>query len=504
MRKYRLSFLISILVLILICTNCEQARQPNVLFILTDDQNVNTIHALGNKAIQTPNMDQLSREGISFTNAYIMGGSSPAVCSPSRASLFSGLTLWNLENQGKWGYEISEKYKTLPQVFRENGYTTFATGKNEPGREGHFARSFSTGDKILFRGMTGNQYRLPLSPFSPEGDYSKEKEVLHEGTHSAKIYADASIRFLDSQAENDKPFFAYLSFQTPHDPRQSPEEFRELYRYEEMELPVSYLPQHPFDNGMLDIRDEKLAGFPREPDEIKRHLADYYALISYTDHQIGRVIEALKSTGKYDNTIIVFTSDNGLAMGRHGLMGKQNVYEHSVKVPFIISGPGIPNGEVRDQLCYIYDINPTLCERAGLAVPEQVQYKSLNSTIDNKEVMHREDLYFAFMSWQRSVRDDRFKLIEYCVDEERRTQLFDLSNDPNELKNLAADDNHKLHLDRLRALLKSEKTQVNDGNTPYEFTNNQGKEFWGTYENVKETLVPLFSFKGNTITNQAN
>ena len=158
------------------CGTKEEPENPNVLFILTDDQNINTINALGNSAIHTPNIDQLIRSGTSFTNAYIMGGSSPAVCSPSRASLFSGLTLWNLENQGVWGYEISEKYKTLPQIFRENGYTTFATGKNEPGREGHFARSFSAGDKILFRGMTGNQYRLSLCAFSPEGDYSKKQK----------------------------------------------------------------------------------------------------------------------------------------------------------------------------------------------------------------------------------------------------------------------------------------------------------------------------------------
>ncbi len=474
-------------------------EQPNILFIFTDDQSYSTINALGNSLIQTPHTDELVGKGVSFTNAYIMGGSSPAVCSPSRASLFSGRTLWNLENQGVWGYEISDKYKTLPQVLLENGYTTFATGKNEPGREGHFARSFNAGDKILFRGV-GDHYRVRLCSFSPEGDYSKDTEVLYEGTHSARLYADACIRFLEDQKDKEIPFFAYLSFGSPHDPRQSPEEYRKMYRDEEMILPASYLPQHPFDNGMLDIRDEKLAGFPRKPDEIKKHLADYYALISYTDHQIGRVIEALKRSGKYENTIIVFTSDNGLAIGQHGLMGKQNVYEHSVKVPFIIAGPGIPAGEERDQLSYIYDIYPTLCERAGLPVPEAVQFKSLNKVIANEQAPHREQLYFAFMSWQRAIRKDEYKLIEYCVDKKRYTQLFDLANDPDEMINLADNEQHKQKLKELRALLRSEKEVQNDGNTPFEFTNDQGKQFWNTYESVTQSKIPAFNFYENMLT----
>lgn len=469
-------------------------KKPNILFILTDDQNYSTIHAWGNEQIKTPNLDKLVQEGISFKNSYIMGGSSPAVCSPSRASLFSGLTLWNLENQGVYGFDISEKYKTLPQVFRENGYLTFATGKNEPGHKGHFARSFSNGDKILIRGMTGSQYRLPLCPFSPEGDYSREREVVHEGTHSAEVYADACIRFLEGQAENEQPFFAYVAFQTPHDPRQAPDQFRELYKDDEMELPASFLPQHPFDNGMLNIRDENLAGFPRTPEEVKKHIADYYAMISHDDYQIGRILDALQKTGKYDNTIIVFTSDNGLALGNHGLMGKQNVYEHSVRVPLIVSGPGIPGGEVREQLCYLYDIYPTLCERAGLPTPETVQFKSLNKVIDGEEGVHREHLCFAFMSWQRAIRNSQFKLIEYCVNGNRFTQLFDLKSDSGEMNNLAGNRDYAQQLHKLRSLLELEKTKLKDGNTPYEFTRSQGQKFWNTFYSVEKSKFPKFNF----------
>ena len=459
-----------------------QADRPNVLFLFTDDQRYDTINALGNNDIHTPHTDRLVQSGVSFTNAYIMGGSSPAVCSPSRACLFSGRTLWNIENQGIWGYEISKQYTTLPQTFRESGYNTFATGKNEPGRSGHFARSFSSGDKILFRGMTRSQYRLSLCDYSPTGDYSRKREVLHEGKHSAEVYADACIKFLEDNTDSDQPFFAYVSFQTPHDPRQSPTEFRERYKDEDVRLPASFKPQHPFDNGMLKIRDEMLAGFPRTAKQVRKQLADYFAIITHTDAQIGRILSALKRSGKADNTIIVFTSDNGLAVGRHGLMGKQNVYDHSVHVPLIVSGPGIPEGESRSQLCYIYDIYPTLCDIAGIKTPDTVQFTSLKNVIKDKDAKHREHLYFAFMSWQRAILNSPYKLIEYCVGNQRHTQLFNLHADPHETKNLAEDATHAETLKSLRHLLRREAMRLNDGNVPFDFTNKQGTEFWSNYD----------------------
>ena len=313
---------------------------------------------------------------------------------------------------------------------------------------------------------------------------------MHTGKHSAEVYADACIRFLEEQTDRTQPFFAYVAFQTPHDPWQAPEEFMDLYEADKMELPAAFMPKHPFDNGMLDIRDEKLARFPRTPEQIRKILAQEYAVITHTDAQIGRILEALKKSGKFSNTIIVFASDNGAAVGRHGLIGKQNVYEHSVRVPFIIAGPGIPKGQKREQLCYIYDIYPTLCERAGLKTPDTVQFKSLNHVIDDPEAAHRDHLYFAFMSWQRAIRDSRHKLIEYCVGDTRHTQLFDLAKDPMELENLAGDAGHKTQLDALRALLIEERVRLNDGNTPFPFSDKQGKDFWRIYQSTDETEIP--------------
>ena len=200
------------------------------------------------------------------------------------------------------------------------------------------------------------------------------------------------------------------------------------------------------------------------------------------DDQIGRVLEALKKTGRADNTIVVFCSDYGLAIGSHGLMGKQNVYEHSVRVPMVIMGLGIPKGEIREQLYYMYDVYPTLCDRAGLKTPEAVQYRSLDKAIGDSKSKHRDHLYFAFMSWQRSVRDQQYKLIEYCVGDERHTQLFDLVEDPQETKNLADHKAHQATVSRLRTLLKQERVRLNDGNVPYALTNKQGADFWTAFE----------------------
>ncbi|MDT8392001.1 MAG: sulfatase-like hydrolase/transferase [Lentisphaeria bacterium] len=455
--------------------------RPNVLFILSDDQQHDTIHALGNNAIQTPNIDSLARNGVAFRNTYIMGASSPGVCSPSRACLLTGRTLWNIENQDIWGYEMSEQFKTLPEVFRENGYVTFATGKNHPGISGQFHRAYSEGDKLLFSGTSASKFRQFLYPFSPEGIYDKKSRIQYKGTHSTKVYADACISFLKRHESSTQPFYAYVAFQAPHDPRESPAEFRERYKNEDMRLPAAFMPQHPFPSGTDRDWDEKRVKWPRTESDIRKHIADYYALITTMDEQIGRILETLKETGKYENTIIVFASDNGLALGRHGLVGKQNIYEHSVRVPLIISGPGIARGETRDQLCYLFDINPTLCELASLPVPGTVQSKSLKPVLSDAKAPHRDHLYFAYMNWQRAVRDERYKLIEYCVEDERQTQFFDLADDPHELRNLAQDPNHAPALQALRALLKQERVRLNDGNTPYAFADEQGKYFWARF-----------------------
>ncbi len=423
-------------------------KKPNILFLFTDDQRFDTIHALGNEHIITPNMDSLVRTGTTFTNAYIMGGQNGAICMPSRAMLMTGRTLFRLLDQGR---DIPEEHAMLPEVLRNAGYATFHTGKWHNGKSA-FARSFTHGAKIMFGGMS-DHYNIPHHDFDPTGEYPNESRYKTSEKHSSELYADTSIRFLQGD-RGDKPFFMYVSFQAPHDPRDMPKDYLDMYDPEKIPLPENFMPEHPFDNGEIFIRDEMLEKFPRTPKAIRGHIAAYYAMITHADAQIGRILDTLKETGEYDNTIIVFAGDNGLAVGQHGLLGKQNVYEHSVHVPLIMCGPGIPKGEKRDEFCYLSDIFPTLCDLAGIPVPSSVEGITLAETIREGTRNIRDSLFFVYKNFQRSVRTGRWKLIYYNVNGKKKTQLFDLKNDPWETTNLAEDPGQTDRIFELTGMMK--------------------------------------------------
>jgi arylsulfatase A-like enzyme len=431
-------------------------RQPNILFLFADDQRFDTIRALGNKETVTPNIDRLVREGTTFENAYIMGSMSGAVCMPSRAMLMSGKHLFDLTDKGK---TIPPEHVMLPEVLRNAGYATFATGKWHNGRV-PFARSFTTARKIFFGGMS-DHYKVAVHDFDPAGKYSKEARYYDEGKHSSELFSDAAIEFLQ-KPKNDKPFFLYVSYTAPHDPRTAPKKYHDMYDAAKIGLPENFIREHPFDNGEMRIRDEKLAAWPRTPEAVRRHIADYYAMITHLDTQIGRVLEALERTGHHRDTVVVFSADNGLAVGRHGLMGKQNLYEHSAHVPLVITGPGIAKGRRCDGLCYLHDVYPTLCELVGVDIPDSVKSVSLVSLLDGRRSEVRETLFFAYKDVQRGIRNGRYKLIEYAVNGRRTTQLFDVANDPWELRNLASNAAYAGQLRRLRKELVKWKDKLGD------------------------------------------
>jgi len=438
-------------------------KKPNILFFFTDDQRFDTIRALGNPDIHTPTLDALVARGTVFENGYIMGGTAPAVCMPSRAMLHSGRSLFRLERMGQ---AIPASHTTLGEALRGAGYATFGTGKWHNG-PASYARSFSAGAEIMFGGM-GDHWNVPACDYDPSGQYANMVPVcinptttnklrrhrcdhVHLGKHSSELFCDAAIEFLRNH-RRATPFFAYVSFMAPHDPRTMPERFLEMYDPETIPLPENYMPEHPFKIGWWG-RDELLEENPRPAAAIRRHIAEYYAMITHLDHEIGRVLQALEATGRAENTILVFAGDNGLAVGRHGLMGKQSNYDHSLHVPLLFAGPGIPVGERREAFAYLFDIFPTLCELAELPIPDSVEGRSLVPALRDSSERIRTSLYGAYTDIHRSVRDGHYKLIEYVVEGERHTQLFDLVEDPNETRNLADHDAHAATLARLRAEL---------------------------------------------------
>ena len=424
--------------------------KPNVLLFFTDDQRFDTISALGGSAVHTPNIDRLVQRGTAFTHAHIPCGTHGAICMPSRAMLHTGRTLFHLHDSGS---SIPDDHAMLGETLRSAGYRTWGAGKWHNGRAS-FNRSFDDGDEIYFGGMA-DHWNVPAYHYDPTGHYDKRlpyiadppsfgnNEIawrncdhIHAGRHSSEVLVDAAVDYIGRQ-DGSEPFFAYVALLAPHDPRTMPPEFLSMYPPEEVELPPNFLGGHPFNNGSLRIRDELLARFPREPEEIRRHIAEYYAMIAHLDHEFGRVLDALDAKGLADDTLIVFAGDNGLAVGQHGLMGKQNCYEHSVRVPLVFAGPGVPKGQRSDAYVYLLDIFPTLCELAGLPVPGSVEGKSLVRAMGDSTQTVRDSLYFAYVSSQRAVKNRTHKLVEYAVRGcPRQTQLFDLRTDPWETDNL--------------------------------------------------------------------
>ncbi len=244
----------------------EQGR-PNVLLLFADDQRADTIGAWGNSHIRTPNLDSLVRRGTSFRGNYCFGSNSGAVCMPSRAMLMSGRT-WLDVPLDLHGTTL------LPEVLRQAGYTTFATGKWHNG-EPSFVRAFPNGRSVFFGGMADHT-QVPVADV-------RDGKVVHRRTakkFSSEQFADAAVEFLQTQ-DGDKPFFCYVAFTQPHDPRNPPESYRESYYKNRPPLPDNFLPQHPFNNGMCkNVRDENLAPYPRTREVISDQLCEYYGHIT--------------------------------------------------------------------------------------------------------------------------------------------------------------------------------------------------------------------------------
>jgi arylsulfatase A-like enzyme len=400
------------------------AGQPNILFLLADDQRPDSVAAFDNPNIYTPALDRLVKGGFAFRRNYCMGSIHGAVCQPSRAMLNSGRSLYRV----KMNLDGS---LLLPEWLGQNGYTTFGTGKWHNGPES-FLRGFQKGSAVFFGGMS-NHLAVPLRDINESHELTPRR--TGEG-FSSEIFTDSVIRFL-REHDRSKPFYAYVAFTAPHDPRMPPIEYRENYYSCLPPLPDNFMPEHPFNNGWMTGRDEALAPWPRTPWVVRNQIAEYYGLISHMDQQIDRIMKVLDELGYADNTIVVYTADHGLALGSHGLLGKQNLYEQSMGCPLFFRGPGIPQGVQTDAFSYLYDLFPTLCSLAGVPVPGGLDGKSLAPVIRGEAKLVREDLFTTYEDLMRSVRDDRWKLIRYP--KINYTQLFDLASDPGEMNNLAED-----------------------------------------------------------------
>ena len=435
--------------------------QPNILFIIADDHRFDAIGAMGDATVQTPVLDALMARGTTFRQTHIMGSLVGAVCVPSRAAVLTSASLFRSGMQ-----EINRELAVWPQVMREAGYHTFATGKWHNDKQ-TFTNSFAEGAKIFFGGMSSH-FEVPVFDYDASGAYPNTAKYIGE-KFSTEMFTDEAVQFLqDYDASSaSAPFFLYLAFTSPHDPRTPPGEYASMYAPAEMPVPENFMPEHPFDNGEMRIRDEVLAPFPRTPEIVQQHIADYYGMISHMDAEIGRVLKTLEATGQLENTLIIYTADHGLAVGQHGLLGKQNLYSHSIRVPSIFAGPGVPEGKTVDALTYLYDVFPTVCELTAVACPDTVEGRSLVPLMHGSAERVRETVFAAYRDIQRTVSDGRWKLIRYYVSEEtgagtNRIQLFDVANDPGETTELSALSEHAERIQSLAADMQQWQIETDD------------------------------------------
>lgn len=448
-----------------------QDTRANFLFIIADDLMFRTIAAINNPEVHTPNMDSLVRGGCHFTHAFHQGSWTGAVCIASRTMLNTGLTGFKA-NRADAGNQAFDG-PAWGQTFREAGYDTYITGKWHLDAV-MLQRSFAEQGPVApgFLNSTPNMYNRPApgNSWSPT-DKSLAGHWLKKGLwtntkddtiqHSSELYADAAIGYLGRTSNKKNPFFMYVGFNAPHDPRQAPQEFLDLYPAEKIAIPPNFLPQHPFDQGDFKTRDELLAPFPRTKHAVQVHRREYYAMISHMDAQIGRILGALRASGRADNTYVILTADHGLAVGEHGLMGKQNQYECSMRMPLIIAGPGIKPGKSVDEMVYQHSMYATTCDLAHIPIPSHVEFPSLVPMLHAEKPEPVHDAMFGWLNvLQRSIRTRQYKLIFYA--QLPRFQLFDLVEDPWEMHDLIDDAKYAGVKAEMIAKLKKKQKELGD------------------------------------------
>ena len=478
-------------------------KRPNILYIIADDQSpfdltcYNPASTLG-----TPVIDRLAAEGMVFDAAYHMGSFSGAVCTPSRHMVMCGRSVWHLPiGPTKTSCPPDIVQFTLAPVFNRAGYDTMRTCKQ------------------------GNAYEGADRLFTIRHDATR-REGTHEG--GSGWHGDRVMEYLAERerTQDADPFLIYFGFSHPHDTRDGTPELLAKYGatnhtdrsspqaadLKQPPLPGNWLPRHPFDHGHMDVRDEvAVSGVwdRRDATTIRNELGREYACSENIDRQIGRVLEKLAAMGELDNTWIFYTADHGMAIGRHGLHGKQNLYEHTWRVPFIVKGPGVKPGSRAPGNIYLGDTLATLCDISGIAPPVSNEGTSFLPVLEGRQQTVRDVLYGVYCGGQkpgiRSVRQGDWKLIKYeSPSGGLHTQLFNLHENPQEFlaehhaasvaeaiaavpqplqknplqknplqKNLAADPAHSDKRAAMEAVLLAEMQRHDD---PFRFSDQPVKE----------------------------
>ncbi|MBL8211813.1 MAG: sulfatase [Bryobacterales bacterium] len=441
--------------------SAQKRRPPNVLFIVSDDLSPTALGCYGHKLVQSPNVDRLARQGTRFDRAYCQY----ALCAPSRASFLTGLrpdTNRVLSNGPDFRDFIPDTV-TLPQLFKNNGYTAIREGKmyhmGVPGTVGtnrwQDPKSWSHDGSPQGKEQNSKGEGKNLTPHIGQGvamHYVSTPDPSEQADFDA---ANRAIAHLEKH--RDDPFFLGLGFVRPHVPFVAPSRFFDLY-------PLSKI--QPFVNPPDDLNDipalvlktlvNNVNNMRMNEDQVREALRGYFAAISFMDDQLGRVLQALDRLGLRENTIVTFQSDHGWHLGEHTFWQKRSLMEQSAKVPLIISAPGKKRGQTTRSLTELVDLYPTLAELAGVPLAHSVHGKSLVPLLNNAKAAHKTEAHTqlnAGPTLGRAVRTDRYRFIQWKSNGETFEELYDHAKDPQEFTNLAAKPEAKAELERHRALL---------------------------------------------------
>ncbi len=412
--------------------------RPNLLILVADDLRPDAIAALGNPLVQTPHLDALAARSLVFTRAFC----SYPICVVSRTEMMTGRHHW--EDRGDGG-AFREGQTTWPEAFREADYETWHVGKwhvsGRPSQRGY------TGVAGLFAGGGGKFWKegrtdrrgVTVTGYTGWIFQSEDGKALFPEWGVGltpgidERFAEAALSLIRGGGE--KPWFCHVNFTAPHDPLFPTEAGVARLRGAAIGTPPDFLPTHPFDHGNFDGRDERLLPQPRTEESVRELRRDYFAVIEDLDRAVGKLLDGLEASGEAENTVVVFTSDHGLAAGSHGLAGKQNQYDHTLRVPLFLAGPGIPPGRTA-AMVYLRDLFPTTCDLAGIAVPGSVTGRSFAEVLKGESEGHHDAVFGTFTDTQRSMQtEDGWKVVVYPRLD--RWQLFDLKSDPLELRDLA-------------------------------------------------------------------
>ena len=471
----------------------QESKKMNVLFIAVDDLKPN-FNAYGNTILKSPELDKLAESGTLFYNNHCQ----QAVCGPSRASLMTG---WMPQFTNIDGFympfrDMYPNAVTLPQHFKQNGYRVEAMGKI------YDSRNVSINDR-RDKASWDEYYRA-----NGKGTFSKERVATESMDVPDSAYQDGAIALkaierLGALKEMDTPFFLAVGFIKPHLPFAAPKKYWDLYDREKLPL-AEFQDRAANDKGFYynpggELRSYNADGLSKTgdlPERTQRELIHgYYACVSFIDAQVGKVIDALKENGQYDNTIIVLWGDHGWHLGDHGQWTKHSNFEQATRSPLIIRVPGMPNNRVVKSPTSLVDMYPTLCELTGLKTPKTLHGKSLKPILEGKAERANE---FVVSHYPRggfygdALRNDRYRYVEWKqAGQVKYIQLFDYNKDPLETVNISL-------LSENKKLVESLSSQLNNYLEQFKYKDNYGFENLQSHTSFPEGWAPTAVYnKGN-------